>query len=103
MNFVNVNDYLANIAQVARRCPTVTLRHAYMRAFREWCQNTQWLRTNVPGVTVVGKSRYALGDDPNLDIIGVFAVQATFTRFPLIASTLNVHGPSAWMAWPALR
>jgi len=79
MNLVNVNDYLANVAQIARKCPTNTLRHAYMRAFREWCQQTQWLKTNVPGSTVVGQQQYTLGNDPNLDIIGIYALQATFT------------------------
>lgn len=79
MNMVSVNDYLANVAQVARRCPTTTLRHAYMRAYREWCQCTQWLRTNIAGATVADQAQYALGNDPDLDIIGVFAIQATFT------------------------
>src|SRR4051812_9987159 len=76
---VDVNDYLANVAQVARKCPTATLRHAYMRAFREWCQQTQWLRTNVPGVTVENQRQYNLGNDPDLDIIGIFAMQGSLT------------------------
>ncbi len=79
MNTVDVNDYLANVAQIVRKCPTVTLRHAYMRAFREWCQQTQWLRTNVPGVTTIDQQQYELGNDPDLDIVGIYAMQATWT------------------------
>lgn len=78
MNMVDVNDYLANVAQIVRKVPSVTLRHAYMRAFREWCQQTQWLRTNVAGVTVADQQQYDLGNDPDLDIIGIFAMQASW-------------------------
>ncbi len=92
MNMVDVNDYLANIAQIARRCPTVTLRHAYVRAYREWCQQTQWLKTNIPGATTVGVPQYSLGNDPNLDIIGIYAMQATFTP--------NGGNPQTWALGP---
>jgi hypothetical protein len=79
---VDVSSYLANVGQVVRKCPTTTLRHAYMRAYREWCQQTQWLRTNVPGVTVEGQQQYSLGDDPNLDIFGIFAMQGSLSPAP---------------------
>lgn len=79
MNTVNVNDYLANVAQVVRKCPTPTLRHAYMRAYREWCQQTLWLRANIPGATVVGDAQYSLGNDPQLDIIGIVGMEAAWT------------------------
>jgi hypothetical protein len=98
MNMVDVNDYLANIAQIARKCPTVTLRRAYMRAYREWCQQTQWLRTNIPGATVVDEPQYALGNDPNLDIIGIFAIQATFTPTGGNPQTWGL-GPSDSNTW----
>ena len=91
---VDVNDYLANVAQVARKCPTVTLRHAYMRAFREWCQQTQWLRTNIPGVTTENIAQYSLGDDPQLDIIGIFAMSASLPTGAAAA------GPSIWYLPP---
>jgi len=77
MNFVDVNDQLANVAQIVRKCPTVTLRRAYVRALRDWCMQTQWLRTNVAGVTVADQAQYSLGTDPNLDIIGIYAMQAS--------------------------
>lgn len=77
MNFVDVFDQLANVAQIVRKCPTVTLRRAYVRALRDWCMQTQWLRTNVAGVTVADQAQYTLGNDPNLDIIGIYAMQAS--------------------------
>lgn len=79
MQMTDVNQYLANVAQIVRKCPSATLRHAYMRAFREWCQQTQWLRTNVPGITVAGQQQYSLGDDPDLDIVGIFAMGGSLT------------------------
>jgi len=100
MNTVSVNDYLANVAQVARKCPTATLRHAYMRAFREWCQQTQWLRLNIPGATVVGIRQYALGNDPQLDIMGVFAMQGSQSQqqgiqyWPIVPSDSGQWDPN---------
>ena len=95
MQMVDVNDYLANVAQIVRKCPTVTLRHAYMRAFREWCQQTQWLKTNVPGATVANQSQYSLGNDPDLDIVGIYAMQAA------LATTASAAGPSIWYLPPS--
>lgn len=96
---VNVNDYLANIAQVARKCPTMTLRHAYMRAFREWCQQTQWLRTMIPGLTVANVNQYSLGNDPDLDIIGIAAMTGAIT-FPSSPTPqkwpINTSDPGSW-------
>lgn len=77
MNMVSVNDYLTNVAQIARKCPTMTLRHAYMRAYREWAQQTQWLRTTIPGQTAANVAQYAIGNDPDLDVIGIFAMQGS--------------------------
>lgn len=74
MNLVDVNGQLVNIAQVCRKTPTLTLRRAYVRAMREWCQQTQWLRMNIPGVTAVGMRQYAIGNDPNLDVVGIKAM-----------------------------
>ncbi len=90
MNLVSVNDNLGNVAQVCRKCPTVTLRRAYMRAFREWCQQSQWLKTNVPGVTTANVAQYMLGNDPQLDIMGIFAMQASLPTGAAAA------GPSIW-------
>lgn len=94
MNLVDVTDYLANVAQVARKCPTATLRHAYTRALREWCQQTQWLRVNIPGATTAAVSQYTLGNDPHCDIVGIFAMQATLSQ-PI------PPGPQTWPIGPS--
>lgn len=91
MNIVSVNDYLGNVAQIARKCPTPTLRHAYMRAFREFCQQTQWLKTNVPGVTTADVAQYSLGNDPQLDIVGIYG--SISASLPTGAAAA---GPSIW-------
>lgn len=79
MNLINVNDQLANIAQICRKTPTVTLRRAYTRALREFLQQTQWLRLNVPGLLVQNQRQYAIGNDPHFDVIGIFAMRGQRT------------------------
>lgn len=101
MNMVDVNGQLANIAQIARKCPTATLRRAYVRALREWCQQTQWLRTNVVGATAPNEAQYSLGSDPDLDIVAIFAMQGTVVpaggniqKWPLAASNSGGWNPN---------
>lgn len=76
MNLVSIDDQLVNVAQIVRKAPKITLRRAYMRAFREWCQQTQWLRISIDGVTEANTKIYGLGTDPNLDIMGIRAMSA---------------------------
>ena len=52
--FVNVFDQLATIAVNVRKAPSTTLRRMYVKAFRDWCAETQWLRQTVTGATVDG-------------------------------------------------
>jgi hypothetical protein len=102
MNFVDIFDYLANVAQVARGCPTPTLQHAYMRAFREWCQQTQWLRTNIQGQLIQGTQglpigrQYSLGSDPYVDIIGIYAMQGSSG-----SPSISPPGIQYWDLWPS--
>lgn len=77
MQLVDAFDQLANIAQICQKTPTITLRRAYVRAMREWAQQSHWLRESVAGATVAGQRLYSLGSDPYLDIVGVQAVQAS--------------------------
>jgi hypothetical protein len=74
VNFEDVFDHLVNVAQVARKVPTPTLRGAYVRAMREWCRQTQWLRTEINGSTVAEQQAYDLGSDPYLEVLAVLAV-----------------------------
>jgi hypothetical protein len=77
MNMVDVNDQLANIAQIVRRAPSIVLARAFVRAYRDFCNQTRWLKVNVAGSTVSGDTQYDLGTDTYTQIIGFAAVQAT--------------------------
>lgn len=79
MSFVDVFDQLANVAQVARKCPTPVLRRAYVTAMRDWCMQTRWLRIPVTGATQSGTALYGLGTDPFLEIIAIQAVSGSQT------------------------
>lgn len=100
MNMIDVFGQLTNIAQIVRKCPTITLRRAYVRALREWCQQTQWLRTNLAGATAVNTRQYALGNDPYLDICGVFAMQGSQSQsqgiqyWPIVPSDSGQWDPN---------
>jgi len=100
VNTVNANDQLVNIAQICRKAPTATLRRAFVRALREWCQQTQWLLITLQGATVANQQQYTLGDDPQLDIIGIKAIQATMTgstgiqTWPLVTSDSTTWDPN---------
>ena len=97
MEFVNVFDQLANVAQIVRRAPNITLSRAYVRAYRDFCSQTMWLRINVPGATVAGVRQYNLGSDPLLEIIGVRAVQGSWTPAQTEQSWgLSAADPTQW-------
>lgn len=74
---IDVNDKLVNIAQICRGAPSATLRRAYVRALREWCQQTQWLRVNVQGTMLQGERQFTLGDDVYFDIVAIQGVQGS--------------------------
>ena len=80
MNMVDVKDQLANIAQIVRRAPSIVLSRAYVRAYRDFCNQTRWLKVNVAGATVSGTAQYDLGTDTYTQIIGVAAIRATDSR-----------------------
>ena len=79
MTTVNVFDQLAPVALVVRRCPTPTLRRAYVKAMRDWCAETRWLRVQIPGATVAGQPIYSLGSDTYTEIIAIHAMSGTDT------------------------
>src|SRR5262245_19788649 len=47
MEFVDTNTTLRNVAQKIRGAPMITLRRAMIQALRDWCAETNWLRTTV--------------------------------------------------------
>ena len=79
MNYVDINDQVVNIAQIARRCPTITLARAFGRAYRDWAGQTHYLRVTIQGSTTADTRQYDLGSDAYLDIIGICAAQLSET------------------------
>jgi hypothetical protein len=47
MNYVEVTTRLRNIAQIVRRCPTATLRFAFVQAMQDFCNQTHWLHKDI--------------------------------------------------------
>jgi len=103
---VDTYDQLVNIAQVCRKCPTITLRRAYVRALREWTQQTQWLRVAVTGSTVVDGRQYSLGNDPYLDVVGIQAMQGSQSQsqgiqyWPIVPSNSGMWDPNMQSGMP---
>lgn len=79
MNMVDTYDQLVNIAQIVRKCPTITLARAFTRAYRDFANQSQWLRLDVTGSTVVDQVEYALGSDPYLEITAISGMQGSET------------------------
>lgn len=97
--FVNVFDQLASVASVVRKAPSTVLRRAYVKAFRDWCSETRWLRVNIPGQTVEGAQVYDLGSDPYLEIISVRAMSASAQPVGVTPSNtvpLRVQDSTLW-------
>lgn len=100
MNMVDTYDQLVNIAQVVRKCPTITLARAFTRAYRDFANQSQWLRLNVAGVTVVDQRQYSLGNDPTLDIIGISGMQGSqdpgngIQYWPIVPSDPTLWDPN---------
>lgn len=104
MSLVSVNDQLTNIAQIVRRCPTVTLRRAFVAAYREFCQQTRYVTINASGATEAGTAQYGLGSDPYLEIVAVRAVQVTAPtgeKWPAAPSDPATWNPNQPQARPA--
>lgn len=99
-NFVDTRDQLVNIAQIARRCPTITLMRAFTRSYRDWAGQTQYLRDTVTGATVENQALYDLGSDPYVDITAIYAMQgsilngSTTQYWPLAASDPSLWNPA---------
>lgn len=98
---VAVVDLLQDVAQVVRRCPNPTLVHAYVRAARQFCTESRWLRRELSLPTVAGTRQYELEPetpDPLLEILGVRVVTAAATVPPLGTWPVNPGDPMGWNA-----
>lgn len=97
MIYVDVFDQLQNVAQIARNCPTPTLRNAYVTAMRDWCSQTRWLRATIPGITAVGESLYDLGSDPFIEMLALVAVSGA-SDSPAAKWVLRSSNTGGWDA-----
>lgn len=82
MNTVDVFSQLTNVAQLIRKAPSITLARAYVRAYRDFCSQSQWLTVQIPGATAPNVPQYDLGSDPFVDIIGIKGMQGSITNPP---------------------
>ncbi len=97
MSYVDVFNQCANVAQLARGCPTPTLRRAYVTAMRDWCAQTQWLRVNVTGSTVADQALYDMGTDPYVEIIGLASMSGQNNEFtPPQQWPIGASDPANW-------
>jgi len=91
---------MQEVQQVVRRCPEPTLVAAYVRAARQFCRETRWLRRNLEIPTVQGVNEYALapttGDDAQLEVIGIRAAIGQSTTDPVQTWPINPGDPTMW-------
>lgn len=87
MEFVDTTDQLREIAQIVRKCPTVTLRRSYIRSLRDFCADSHWLRTRINMDTsqvtsgLDGTYQIVLDDDQMAQHLDVIAVRDNIIGF----------------------
>jgi len=85
MEFVDTFDQLREIAQIVRKCPTATLKRAFVTACRDFANQSHWLRTRVSMSTSAVQS--GLDGDYQIDLDGNEA-----TYLEVIAIRDNIVG-----------
>jgi hypothetical protein len=78
-----VADVIVDLKQKLRNCPGDTIIRAYIRAAREFCGESRWMRLTLAAATSPNVQLYSLGNDPNLEILAVSAVSVTVPGTPL--------------------
>ena len=64
-----------DVAAIIKAAPVPIVQQAYMRAAREFCSRSMWLRRNIAQANLtVNQPEYNFGSDPNLEVIGISAV-----------------------------
>ena len=96
MTQVAVIDLIADIAQIAREAPNPTIIRAYNRAAREFCRQSRWLRSSLPGETEAGTLLYSMGTDPDLEVIGLRAVSLARRTGNTRPRPLRVSTSTSW-------
>lgn len=91
---VPVINVISPVAQKCMSCPTTVLVQAYIDAARQLCAESKWLKTVIPGLTIVNTRVYSLGSDTNNEIIGVDAIDITQTAVDV--HPLTERSSSEW-------
>jgi hypothetical protein len=73
---VAVVELLPNIGQIIRRVPTQMLINAYVRAARDFCRQTRWLREDRTVVTTINEDDYTLADSATAEVVGIRRIWA---------------------------
>jgi hypothetical protein len=109
MNLVDVFDQCAGLAQIARKCPTPTLRYAYVKSMRDFLGQSRWLQVQIQGATVAGTPQYNLGSDPVVEIIsivgnmrGTQAAGGSSSYFPIVPADGEIFNPNVQSNRPSL-
>ncbi len=69
-----VASLVGDLATFIRAADSTTIRSAYMRACREFCARSRWLKRNITNTALtINQPVYNFGTDPNLEVIGVSA------------------------------
>lgn len=51
MSYIQITDLAQDVLQVCRQCPISTFQNAYIRAARQFCADSRWLRSTLLGST----------------------------------------------------
>ena len=104
---MNITDLLAPVAQIARRCPTVTLIDAYRRAARDFCGQSRWYRVSIAIATSADEPTYSVlvpSGFNDLEVIGVRLIRATDPRiqsyWQVFPKDITLFDPSVGPAAP---
>jgi hypothetical protein len=70
-----VAQLVGDVAVMVKDAPTQIINLAYMRACRDFCKRSMWLKRNIATATLtVGQPLYNFGSDATLEVIGIAAV-----------------------------
>lgn len=82
MSYVQTSTLSQDVLQICRQCPMATFQNAYIRAARQLCAESRWLRSTLLGSTTapvlgVGTAFYNLGSDAYSEVVGVSGIALT--------------------------
>jgi hypothetical protein len=104
MSAISIIDLVPEVGQIVRRCPTLTLTRAYLRAARNFCAQTRWLRADATLVggpnTIANVAIYDLQiTDPALEIVGVRDVKGAQVGLPLNSWIIRPLDKTLFSPW----